>query len=189
MSVIAVALFQEDGNEYLDIGWDSMTIRDNGSIGINQHSKVQYYKLANKEFWFGNVGYSKRLSMMRGFMENQEVPILSTTLDVLDFMSRYYQFSDEYLRAERRMHNGGDDHFEGESLIIYKDSHNLSVWNFNCFSVEPVPIGQILAIGSGAKAAMGALYSGASMEDAIEATCRVDKSCREPIHRTRIQYN
>lgn len=62
-------------------------------------------------------------------------------------------------------------------LVLKKDG----LWEYDSYCRGEKITEEFYAIGCGAKAALGAMHMGATAEQAVEITCKIDQFCSPPI--------
>jgi ATP-dependent protease HslVU (ClpYQ) peptidase subunit len=68
--------------------------------------------------------------------------------------------------------------------IVIAETGRVTIWTANL--VPWRPSGKFFAIGSGAKAAMAAMYCGKNAVEAVKIACKIDPYSRGPVHSIRL---
>lgn len=89
----------------------------------------------------------------------------------------------EWLKNEQsRKPDISNEDFEA---IVVAETGRVTIWNQSLVGWRPE--GRFFAIGSGAKAAMGAMHAGKSAVEAVKIACKVDPYTRGPVRSLRLK--
>lgn len=89
----------------------------------------------------------------------------------------------EWLKNDKsRKPDLGNEDFEA---IVVAETGRVTIWNQSLVPWRPA--GKFFAIGSGAKAAMAAMYCGKGAVDAVKIAAKIDPYTRGPVHSLRLK--
>lgn len=74
---------------------------------------------------------------------------------------------------------------ESFEAIVIAETGRVTIWSASL--VPWRPRGEFFAIGSGAKAALGAMHAGKGAIDAVKIACKIDPYTRGPVHSLRLK--
>jgi hypothetical protein len=160
MSVVALRKYPDK----LVVGSDSILITNDalkdtqelGKLFRSQHGLI-----------IGSCGLALECSLMKLFVENLKIKSLDESV-VYDLFVEF----EEYIRDRT---NNPEHKLENDYLIAYGDQ----AFFFGEYFVMPVT--EYYAIGAGCEVAMGALHTGATVQQALEAACDLNIRCSRPL--------
>lgn len=113
----------------------------------------------------GSAGLARTCNMLGIFMKTH-LPKAADTEGILDWLWRFERWVGEYQAG-----------FSFENVVLIAFESEL----FYAYELEVFRVPEYGAIGSGQDFAMGALYQGCSVEQAVETAIALDNYCAGPV--------
>uniref|UniRef100_A0A6H1ZGZ9 Proteasome endopeptidase complex n=1 Tax=viral metagenome TaxID=1070528 RepID=A0A6H1ZGZ9_9ZZZZ len=139
---------------------------------------VKYKKIRNvKGLVIAAVGTCTEVDLFTKYVKENEFPYRKR--DIVTFMADFYAHRDT---VNAKLIPKGDDDVSSGTFII--------VFNGNAYSISDLfvaKINDLYAIGSGEPYALGAMEFGATVQEAIEITCKYSTDCSVPIQYMEIE--
>lgn len=136
--------------------------------GVGKNIKI----IREGDLIIAGCGVAEEISLFFHYIQTHSIASTATSKDVLDFILEFRHWKSDYTRSTN---------FDNTYIIAYKGK---------AFFIEGMlvmPITDYCAIGAGRDYANGALYMGATAEEAVKAACELCAMVAEPIIVERIK--
>lgn len=124
--------------------------------------------------YVGSCGDGHLGSLLYAYLEKNSLSQVESAIELADFFKDFAEWAAKYL--ELHPEKPGTLYGSQFIIVIYENA-----WIFNNYYIRNLKEGDFSAIGAGAQAGLACMYIGASVEEALEAVCKVDIYCSEPI--------
>lgn len=162
MSVIAVKI----ESDRILIGSDTQTTRGD-FMKYNTGPETGSCKLQQfDDLIIGSVGSAKTIRLLGLFLETNKLKD-SSEIEIV----RFFKSFEDWLRKET-----GDGNISRNEFLIVKDSRALEFSNYYIQEIQ-----DYWSIGSGSIWALPVLALGYSLQEALDAACKLDLYCSGPI--------
>lgn len=167
MSVVAARIYEDR----IEVAADTICVR--GSSKMNSAEKKHTKLFRFQDLVVGGVGMSEEISLFQRFMKNHTIKDLNED-GVLDFLIEFKKWKKDLV---------GDADIENRYIIASKGK---------CFSTNKLFVFRVndyYAIGAGDDFARGAMYMGATPEEAVKVACDLCVYVSEPIVKETIRID
>ncbi len=159
MSVVAARVY----DDRIDIAADSICVRGDSKMNGAEKKHTKLFRF--QDLVVGGVGYSQEISLFQRYMKNHMIKEMNED-GILDFLIEFKKWKKDLI---------GDDDINNCYMIASKGK---------CYSTNGLFVFKVddyYAIGAGDDFARGAMYMGATPEEAVKVACDLCVYVSEPI--------
>ncbi len=167
MSVVAARVY----DDRIEVAADSICVR--GWSKMNSAEKKHTKLFRFKDLVVGGVGKSEEISLFQRYMKSHMIKEMNED-GILDFLIEFKRWKKDFC---------GDDEIENRYILASK-GQCYSTNGFFVFRVN-----DYYAIGAGDDFARGAMYMGATPEQAVKVACDLCVYVSEPIVKEIVPIN
>lgn len=166
MSIIFVRKTQDS----VRLGSDSQETSGESCRENFQESKLRKIK---DDVYVGLVGNCQIGSLLFAYLEEHPIDYISDSLELANFFKEFFDWTNDFIYDP-------EDKPLTTTMCQFTIVIGQDVWYFNNFYIRKLLADEYIALGSARQAALAVASLGHSVEEILEACCKVDIYCSTP---------